>query len=267
MNLEEYLTLDENEKPFDRMVTNGGFTGIFRTIGCIGDSLSSGEFESLDAEGKKGYHDYFDYSWGQYLAREAGCTVYNFSRGGMTAKEYCDSFALKNDFWNPAKKCHAYIIALGVNDICNRHQPIGDIGDIDLADYRNNHPETFAGYYGRIISRLKEIQPKARIFLMTMPRSANAERLELQRLHAELLHKIAALYEFTYVLDFYRYAPVYDDEFRRRFFLAGHMNPMGYMITAKMVMSYIDYIIRHNPEDFAQVGFIGTPYHNVKHKW
>jgi len=45
------------------------------------------------------------------------------------------------------------------------------------------------------------------------------------------------------------------------------MNPMGYLLTAKYVMSYIDYIIRHNMEDFAQVGFIGTPHHNASAKW
>ena len=38
------------------------------------------------------------------------------------------------------------------------------------------------------------------------------------------------------------------------------MTPTGYVLTAKMVASYIDYIIRHNMEDFAQVGFIGTEY-------
>lgn len=266
MNLEEYLALDETEKPFDRMVTNGGFVGAFRTIGCVGDSLSSGEFQSLNDKGETGYHDYFDYSWGQYMAREAGCKVYNFSRGGMTAQEYCESFALKNDFWNPSLACQAYIIALGVNDLCNRHQEIGTTADVNLDDWTKN-AKTFTGYYCQIISRLREIQPKARIFLMTMPKSDNEEHRKIQEAHAAILHEIAALYEFTYVLDFYRYAPVYDAEFRRRFYLSGHMNPMGYQLTARMIMSYIDYIIRHNPDDFKQVGFIGTPYHHVKEKW
>lgn len=27
-----------------------------------------------------------------------------------------------------------------------------------------------------------------------------------------------------------------------------------------MITSYIDYTVRHNFEDFSQVGFIGTPY-------
>lgn len=59
----------ETEKPLDNLVTDGGFCKIFRTIGCVGDSLASGEFETIDAEGKKSYHDLFEYSWGQYIAR------------------------------------------------------------------------------------------------------------------------------------------------------------------------------------------------------
>lgn len=51
----------KNDGPFDNIVTNGGYCGIFRKIACVGDSLSSGEFESL-MNGEKGYHDYMDYS-------------------------------------------------------------------------------------------------------------------------------------------------------------------------------------------------------------
>ena len=172
MTLEEYMRTDPNEKPFDRMTTNGGLCSIFRTIGCIGDSLSSGEFESLSAEGKKGYHDFFDYSWGQYMARHAGITAYNFSKGGMTARQYWNTFAEEKGYWNPDLLCQAYIIALGVNDILNQNQELGKITDICLEDY-NQNAETFAGYYGRIIQRLKSMQPQARFFLVTMPKNGS----------------------------------------------------------------------------------------------
>ena len=251
---------DPTEKPLDRLVSDGGFCGIMRTIACIGDSLSSGEFESLDGEGKKGYHDYFDYSWGQYLARMAGCTVYNFSRGGMTGKEYRESFAEKQDFWNPEKKAQAYIFALGVNDILNQKREPGTAADICLEDERRN-AETFAGYYGAIIQRYQRIAPRAKFFLMTMPREDDTpERDGLKRVHAALLYEIAALLPDCYVLDLYKYGPVYDADFKHRFYLNGHLNACGYRLTAEMVASYIDYIIRHNPEDFRQVSFIGTPY-------
>lgn len=246
-----------DEKPLDTLVADGGFCGIFRKIGCIGDSLSSGEFEGVNAEGQKTYHDYYDYSWGQYLARMAGCTVYNFSRGGMTAREYCNSFAEANGFWDLDKACSAYIIALGVNDLNAQNPEIGSLDDIDLNNYKNNKP-TFAGYYARIIQAYKRIQPDAKFFLMTMPRSSDEPEEKVDR-HAEFLYKLADLFSNCYVLDFRKYAPVYDQDFRDKFFL-GHMTPTGYMLTAKMVASYIDYIIRHNMKDFAQVGFIGTEH-------
>ena len=56
MDWNKYL-YDENEKPLDRLVSGYSYTSIFRRIGFIGDSLSSGEFETLDADGKKHLHD------------------------------------------------------------------------------------------------------------------------------------------------------------------------------------------------------------------
>lgn len=265
MNLDDVFN-NENEKPLDNIVTDGGYCTIFRTIGCIGDSLSSGEMESLKEDGTKGYHDYFEYSWGQFIARDAGCEVLNFSRGGMTAKEYCEGFAEGNDFWNPKKACQAYIIALGVNDISANGKDLGSLSDVDKQDWRNNK-KTFVGYYAQIIQHLKEIQPKAKFFLMTLPDSGRNERKEAEDLHQKLMYDLAEMFDYTYVLDFRKYAPVYDDNFKKKFYLGGHLNAAGYRLTAKMTESYIDYIIRHNMEDFAQVAFIGTPFHNCEAKW
>lgn len=265
MDLTKYVSVPD-EKPLDNIVQDGGFCKIFRTIACIGDSLSSGEFQSADINGNPGYHDYYEYSWGQYMAREAGIMVYNFSRGGMTAKEYMDSFAAQNGFWDEDKNCQAYIIALGVNDLIGKKQDLGSISDVCLSNFYQNK-DTFAGNYAKIIQRLKVQQPNAKFFLMTMPRNTNSEENKIIKTHAELLYKMAELFDYTYVIDLFKYAPVYDEEFKRNFFLDGHMNPQGYILTAKMVMSYIDYIVRNNPEEFAQVPFIGKPYHNYKAKW
>lgn len=266
MNLDNVFN-NEKEKPLDNIVSDGGYCGIIREICCIGDSLSSGEMESLTDDGQKGYHDYFEYSWGQFMARDAGCRVLNFSRGGMTAKEYCESFAKANNMWSAKKACGAYIIALGVNDISVNGKDLGDMSDIDMKDWRNNKP-TFVGYYAQIMQRLKEIQPKAKFFLMTIPDSGTkTDRTEAEELHRELLYKLAEIFEYTYVLDFRKYAPVYDEEFKKKFFMSGHLNAAGYRLTAKMVESYIDYIIRHNMEDFAQIAFVGTEFHNSTLKW
>lgn len=257
----------EGELPLDNLVNDGGFCGIFRKIACVGDSLSSGEFEGLSEDGTKTFHDLFDFSWGQYLARMAGVTVYNFSKGGMSAKEYCEGFAEKNMYWNKELWAHAYIIALGCNDTTHMaagKYEFGSVSDVCDEDWRQNKP-TFAGWYAQIIQRYKEIEPDAKFFLMTMPRTGGDDpKGELRDKHQELLYQFADKYSNTYVLDLRKYGPAYDSEFRRNFYLAGHMSPSGYMITAKMVASYIDYLIRKNPEDFRKVGFIGTPFKNEK---
>ncbi len=270
MKISDFL-LQPGEKPLDNIVTDGGFCGIFRKIGCIGDSLSSGEMESLTEDGKKGYHDYFEYSWGQYMARDIGCEALNFSRGGMTAREYCQSFAGAKGFWNPELACQAYIIALGVNDISRTLRdgaPFGDVGDIDMADWHNNK-ETFVGFYAQIIQRMKEVQPKAKFFLVTIPRNGRTtERTPYEEKHRELLYAMAELFDYTYVIDLRQYAPVYDAEFDRNFHLGGHLNAAGYRLTAKMFESYIDYIIRANMADFSQVAFIGKGgIHNCGAPW
>ena len=56
----EYFRFDDaNEKPLEALLEGGGFSAIFRTVGCIGDSLSSGELEAVKSDGTKSYHDYF----------------------------------------------------------------------------------------------------------------------------------------------------------------------------------------------------------------
>ncbi len=255
----------DDEKPLDRLALNGGYCGIFRTIGCVGDSLSSGEFETLNADGTKQYHDIYEYSWGQFISRMTGSKVYNFSRGGMTAKRYMEDFADKNDFWNTDKACQAYILALGVNDVVHQKHCLGSIEDINLENWKDNAP-TFAGHYAMIVQRLKEIQPEAKFFFMTMPKDDifTPEVASSCDAHARLLEDMTNVFSNSYLLDFRKYAPTHDGEFKKRFYLNGHMNPCGYALTAQMVVSYIDYIIRTRIEDFMEVGLIGTPYKNIK---
>lgn len=248
------LFAHDAEQPLEYLVDSYSFTSIFRTMAFVGDSLSSGEFETVDAENNHHYYDMYKYSWGQFLARKNGIKAYNFSRGGMTAKWYLDSFADENDLWSKDKAAQAYVIALGVNDLFNQNFPIGSVDDIK-PDYHENGA-TFAGYYGQIIARYKEISPDAKFFFLTVP-DEGREQSTVDGMR-DLLHSLAEHFDNSYVLDIYKYGPKYDSEFKKKYFLNGHMNPMGYIFTAKTVDSYIDYIIRHNPQDFKEVGFINS---------
>ena len=253
-----------DEKPLDNLVSDGGFCGIFQTIGCIGDSLSSGELESKDAQGVVGYHDFYEYSWGQYIARTLKNKVFNFSRGGMTAKDFIEHFAGECGIFKRENLCQCYIIALGVNDLTRGYE-IGNVDEISVANPYKDGCTSIMAYYAGIVRLIKVHQPDAKIFFMTIPFSDTKTPERIQR-EDELAQAIRAFSEKTsntYVIDLRKYAPAFDKKFLDTFSL-GHMTPAGYMIIAKMVMSYIDYIIRNNHKDFAQAGFIGTPYKYIK---
>lgn len=270
-----FFFAEQSEKPLDRLAENGGLCSIFRKIAFVGDSLSSGEFESTNEDGTIGYHDLFAYSFGQYMARLCGFTAYNFSCGGLTAKAYHD-FAESKGLWAPELAAQAYVVALGVNDLFGKNKlPVGTVADIDSEDPGKNNRDTFAGNYAAIIQRYQIIQPGAKFFLVTMPRpwekeemyqktETDQKRYALEEAHAALLYQMAEIFPRTYVIDLRRYGPVYDEAFKKRFYMGTHMNPAGYYLTARMIASYIDYIIRKNPEDFKQVGFIGTDLRNAR---
>ncbi len=247
--------------PLAELRANGGFAAVFRRIACIGDSLSSGELQS-DGADPNHWHDYYEYAWGQYIARMTGAQVYNFSKGGLTAQEYCEGFASFHGFWDRKYQCQAYIMALGANDLFGKKMPVGSVEDICLEDPARN-AKSFAGYFGRIIQQYKKLEPNACFFLITFPMEPQwpEEKNQVADAHAKLMYEFAELFSNTYVIDLRQYGPVYDKAFKEKFFMRGHMNPAGYYLTAVMVASYIDYIIRSDFAYFAQVGFIGTPYY------
>ncbi len=255
MNWNEKL-YNENEKPLDNLVSGYSHTSIFRKIAFIGDSLSSGEFETCDNEGNRAYHDLYEYSWGQYIARKNGLTAFNFSRGGMTAEEYIESFGENNDLFNKDKACQAYVIALGANDI-KGNEDIGSVNDINKDDFTKNK-KTFIGCYGAIISRYKEISPDAKFFFVSFPKDELRTSNPNFEVFYKELYKLTEIFQNSYVIDLYKYGPVYDEKFKKQFYLHGHLNPSGYILTAELIDSYIDYIVRHNPEDFKNVGFINS---------
>ncbi len=248
-----------DEKPLQHMVTDGGYASIFRTVACVGDSLASGELETKNPDGTTGYHDKFEYSWGQHLARMTGATVYNFSAGGMTASAYCDGYAEGMGWWDPAKRAQAYIIALGVNDIVNCNQTPGTVADICAEDPTKN-AKTFTGYYARIIQQYKAISPDAKFFLVTPPIHPYHREMGLSDRFVTVLTCVHALAEYfgAYVIDLYHYAPVHKGDYVDRFYLHSHLSPAGYRLAAEEIASYLDYLIRHNYNDFKNVGFINN---------
>lgn len=211
------------ELPLSKIIRDGGMMNIFRTMGCIGDSLSSGEFE-YDLHGEKGYLDYYEYSWGKQIERITGINMTNYSHGGLTAYrlyQEADNQTSTNEninnLFNSQNLKQGYIMALGVNDLRgqNNLQELygGNIGDAEtdicLADYRQNS-QTFVGCYAKIIQRIQSMQPDTKFFLMTMPDDGVGD----EEGFVEVIRNLAEKLDNCYVLDLYHYAPKYDADWK-----------------------------------------------------
>lgn len=247
----EVLPVSLPDHPLEHIRENPGLLAVFRHVGCIGDSLASGEAVYKKEDGTTGGRDKFEYSWGQYLARMTGNTYYNWSKGGLR----CDTFlssSLAEECFDGNHMCEAYIIGLGQNER-NKNYTIGTDEDIHMDDYTEN-PDTYYGNYGKIISKIKEIQPKAKIFVLTDPLKA----VETAGYNAAV-RKIAEIFENVYLVDLYTYGTdLYSSGFLAQQKRGGHFNAVGYYACGLIIATYIDWIIKKYPEEFREVEFIGT---------
>ena len=256
--LEDIVNPQPTTSPLAVIEKYPSFISCFMNVGCIGDSLASGVAVSKNAAGeiKVDSENRYQYSWGQYLARMTGNQYYNWSKGGLRTDTW-----LTSDYaeacYDGEHLCQAYIIGLGQND--NNHSKGADLGtasDIDIADYHNNN-NTFYGRYAKIIQKIQEITPKAKIFVITDPNdSVNANG------YNTAIRDIAEMFNNVYLIDMRRYmntapcAALLQSQMRY-----GHFNAVGYFLIAKMMMTYIDYIIEHNSDDFREIENIGTDFH------
>ena len=256
--LEDIVNPEPTTSPLAVIEKYPSFISCFMNVGCIGDSLASGVAVSKNAAGEiiVDSENRYQYSWGQYLARMTGNEYYNWSRGGLRTDTW-----LTSDYaeacYDGEHLCQAYIIGLGQND--NNHSKGADLGtasDIDIADYHNNN-NTFYGRYAKIIQKIQEITPKAKIFVITDPNdSVNANG------YNTAIRDIAGMFNNVYLIDMRAYmntapcAALLQSQMRY-----GHFNAVGYFLIAKMLMTYIDYIIEHNSDDFREIENIGTEYH------
>ncbi len=245
---------DGNFDPLKTILRDGGLTNIFTKIGCIGDSLTAGQFESNN-EGQTQYNTMDDYSYPAHLNRILNCNVKKFARGGLTAKSWLNYFS--EIAFTSENLCECYIIALGTNDIGYNGSFSGAISDINLNNY-NNNADTSVGNYGKIIQKIKEAQPKAKIFCCGIPNTRNSigERNSANT----LISAICDLFEDCYFMDFAQYGVKNNDvaNWKAIYYMGGHMSSQGYYEWACMVSTYIDAIIKLYPNKFKQIPFIGT---------
>ena len=227
------------------------------TVGCIGDSLASGESAYTDG-GETEYVDLYDYSWPQFMAKLTGNTYYNFSKGGLSTRSWLTSNKGASLAFDGDHTCTGYIIGLGVNDVVKLGQNyLGASSDIDTSDYHNNG-DSFYGNYARIIQMIQENQPKAKIFILTMPRDDNSTFADFNT----AIRYMATVFDNVYVIDLFKY---YLEEFQSGFIennkTSGHYNAIAYQYIGQLLLNELNNYMMKNYTEFKDVQFIGTEYY------
>ena len=252
-----YEQIGDITNPLLQNQSVNNWISIFHKIGAIGDSMANGV-----ANAANGTLTDNTYSWIQVIARWEGITGVNFTFGGATTRTMLSNIVNPSTFAeNP---CIGYIIALGVNDQYYEEEglpegvELGTTSDIHLED-RSLNADTFYGNYASIISRVKEVQPKAKIFVVTNP----VEAADTSG-YNDAIRYMATIFDNVYVIDLCGYGLDIFKKFKNSagpFWYSAHSTAMGYVEVARYIMSYIDWIVKNNMMAFKDVQFIGTDYH------
>lgn len=246
----EIVSSDIIETILEELHPNKYNIATFKRYGVCGDSLASGE-SAHNEGGTVGYVDLYDFSWVQFIARKTGNEAINFSKGGLNTSTWLtNSFGLTK-LQNPDNKCDCYFIGLGVNDLSLGSEYLGSISDVNTSDPTQSL-DSFYGNYAKIIGYIRQVQPKAIIFCITIP-NPNDETLvasfntAIQTVCSTLN---CCLIELTDE----------DDAITSANKRWGHYNAWGYNQWAEIIMNHVNDYMSANPSKFRQIEFIGTDY-------
>lgn len=157
--------------------------------GFIGDSLTEGDYGSLDGSINKK-----DLNYPYYFKQATGWTGTNFGKCGWTTKDVWERIVSTMQLFNSYK---IFIIMLGTNGGLTDTIEVDCIGD----DY-NNYANTQTGSYCKIVEHIMKNCPTAQIFLCTPPYNNKVGKKEHIVETGNVVKKIAKKYNIQ-VIDVY----------------------------------------------------------------
>ena len=231
--------------PFGRKIKNfveddlGNFARIFKTIGIIGDSLSSGTVFKADGT----FEMVYDNSWLTNLCIDTGATPTHYSTGGLDTKGWLLS-NYKTQLENDTSK-QLYIIALGTND----YSPSETYGLGDITD--ESGTDSFVGYYKEIIDVIHTKSPNSIIMCLSVYGNKNTT---YQTPYSDMIKQISELYSYCFFIDFANNCPDEINLSISRIYTPyqenWHYTGLGYVAVGKTILKLLNEIINNNLNDF-----------------
>lgn len=217
---------------------------IFKKVCCVGDSYTAGYI--VDSEGTV-HQNNEDYAWPHYMSSITGNNYINCGVSGATSKTWQE----RNGGLDKATETgvvQAYLVGLALNDADSTiGLTVGSSSDIGT---ENN---TYYAQYSKVLRKLNEISPKAKIFVMTVPDNS-AKYTPYNNAIREIANNYNNLN--VHVLDLANYTDLYNISSITNDLKSGHYTAIGYEQFAE-ILEYIwsDYI-NNNITDFQDVAFL-----------
>ena len=236
----------EGVSPISRKTFDGGYANIFRKIGIIGDSISCG---AIDVNGGQSAVDHWEeYAWSKFISDKTGCQLIKLAQGGLQINNWMAT-PFPSVATNPDNKADSYFFMIGHNDQGNI---TGTTADINTADLPSSSDSTTYGKFGRIIGVCKTANPDAKLFFITYPVIMSGTLLDrVNTMIREVCETVGG-----YLIDLAAY-----DKLVKQFkptSNSAHYTPLGYYYMSVEIMTYVDYIVRHNFSDFADLEIDGV---------
>lgn len=227
--------------PFKRSLKDFNFeysmSKMFKTIGIIGDSLSSGVVYDENGNAKTLYN----HSWLSTFCTKSGADPTYYSSGGQSTKSWLTSTYKTNFDNDPIKE--AYFIALGTND-ASQSYGIGNITDPSGTD-------SFVGYYKEIIDLIHTKSPNSVIFMLSMYGNTSDT---YQTPYSNMIKQIADLYDYCFFVDYANNCPNEINLNISRVYTFyqenWHFTGSGYILVGETIYKLIDEIVNKNQSWF-----------------
>lgn len=242
MSLQERISKTEENVDIKHQF-NRTTAKIFKKVVCCGDSYTSGY---IQLNGETAYQTNEEFSWPHYMQTATGNEWVNCGCSGcnvLTWQEHERGLPKAQS----VGRAQAYVIGLMINDVSNSNRgvPLGSVEDI------GTDAQTYYGGMSKIIRELNAINPTAKIFVNTCPKTGHKYKQ-----YNQAVRNIVDIYSETYpvhcidleaVKDYYEMSSLTDDA------VMGHYTALGYEQFAEIYMYVLSDYINNHVADFQDV--------------
>ena len=244
LKIKEVLNSEKNENWFAFPYS----AKIFRRVGCIGDSYTSGHIQLI---GESVVANNPLYAWPHFMEGLTNNKWENWGSSGSTAKWWVsvETSRLYTQVKAEGNKCQAYVIGLMINDQgdwSSYATPVGNKSDI------GTDADTYYAWYYKLIQEVILVNPDAKIFCNTCPKYA--ENYPYNIAVRDIVEYCRTNGQNVYLCDLASEKYNNDRFYKNPIFLSdavnGHYTALGYEYMAECYLRVLSDVINENVTEF-----------------